>query len=212
MPVLLSGVVGQSVFYVLSEAMEVVAIARIVAWALLGGGAGFGMGSFVPNLCRKQATYAGAAGGVVAAFFFLTLVPALGDTLGRLAGAAFLGLAIGLAIALVEAVYRRASLVVHWSENERSTLALGPTPILVGCSREAHILLSEADSPVPVVARITMNDGVIQQQDMQSGRSSALQDGDTLTFGRLRVEVRAGRAEDAVTRRRTAGQLKAMNT
>ncbi len=208
---LLSGVVGQSVFYVLAEAPEVIAIARIFAWALLGGGAGFGMASFVPNLCRKRATYAGAAGGVVAAFFFLTLVPALGDTLGRLAGAAILGLAIGLAIGLVEAVYRRASLIVHWAENERSTLALGATPILVGCSKEAHILLSEADSPVPVVARITMNDGVIQQQDMQSGRCWVLHDGDTLTFGRLRVEVRAGRAEDAATRRHTAGRLEAMS-
>ncbi|MHC4804585.1 MAG: hypothetical protein ACYTFF_21130, partial [Planctomycetota bacterium] len=104
---LLAGAAGQTLFYVLSETDAVVAIGRVVAWAMLGCGVGYGMGFFVPNLCRKRAAVAGAAGGVMAAFAFLTVVPVVGDTIGRLLGAAILGLCTGMTTVLVEAVYRK---------------------------------------------------------------------------------------------------------
>ncbi|MHC4102153.1 MAG: vWA domain-containing protein [Planctomycetota bacterium] len=188
---LLAGAAGQTLFYVLSETDAVVAIGRVVAWAMLGCGVGYGMGFFVPNLCRKRAAVAGAAGGVMAAFAFLTVVPVVGDTIGRLLGAAILGLCTGMTTVLVEAVYRKAWLVVHWSAKEQSSLALGESPILVGAGSDAHVLLAEADSPVPVMARITLADGVIRLKDGETGSERFLSDGDTLTYGRIVIEVRA---------------------
>ncbi|MHC4416354.1 MAG: VWA domain-containing protein [Planctomycetota bacterium] len=188
---LLAGAAGQSIFYVLSGVPPIVAVGRVVAWTLLGCGVGLGMGFIVPNLCRKRAAVAGAAGGIVAAVCFLTLVPVVGDTIGRLLAAGILGLAVGMTTVLVEAVYRKAWLVVHWSEKERSNLALGASPILVGSSSDAHILLPEPECPVPVVAKFTLTDGVIRLADEQTGRSRVLHDGDTLTYGRVLVEVRA---------------------
>ena len=118
-------------------------------------------------------------------------MPAVGDTIGRLLGAWILGLCAGMTTVLVEAVYRKAWLVVHWSAKEQSSLALGETPIIVGSGSDAHVLLAEADSPSPVMARITLAGGVIRLEDGQSGQDRCLQDGDTLTYGRIVIEVRA---------------------
>ena len=188
---LLAGAVGQTFFYVLSGADTVVAIGRVVAWTMLGCGVGYGMGFFVPNLCRKRAAVAGAAAGVIAAFAFLTVVPVVGDTIGRLLGAGILGLCTGMTTVLIEAVYRKAWLVVHWSAKEQSSLALGESPILVGADSDAHVLLADAHSPVPVMARITLTDGVIRLEDGETGNERFLSDGDALTYGRLVIEVRA---------------------
>ena len=189
---LLAGVTGQSLFFVLSGMPAVTSAARLTAWMVLGCGLGFGMGFFVPNLCRQRAAAAGAAGGLIAAVFFLTLVPAVGDPAGRILGAAILGFCTGLATVLVEAAYRKAWLIVHWGKNETSTLALGATPILVGSSREAHILIPGA---VPIVARIALVNGLVQVEDVQTGRTNALHHGDVVNFGPVRVEVCAGAAE-----------------
>lgn len=187
---LTAGAAGQTLFYTLSSAPAVVAIGRVVAWALMGCGVGYGMGFFVPNLCRKRAAAAGVAGGVCAAFAFLTLVPMVGDTIGRLLGAAILGLCTGLTTVLVEAVYRKAWLVVHWSPKEKSSLALGDSPIVIGSDNDAHVLLPEADSPVPVMGKITLDGGIIRLTG-GTGPDRILGDGDTLTYGPIVIEVRA---------------------
>lgn len=187
----LAGTAGQTIFHVLSAMPDVQTIGRVVAWALLGGGAGYGMGFFIPNLCRKRAAAAGAAGGITAALVFLSVVPVIGDTFGRLLGAGILGLCTGLTTVLVEATHRRAWLLVRWSEKESSSLALGESPILVGSAAKAHVLLPEADSPVPVMASITLSNGVVHLEDGQSERSRNLSIGETLTYGRIRIEVHA---------------------
>ncbi len=187
----LAGAAGQTLFYVLSDFPAIVTAGRVVAWTLLGLGIGYGMGFFVPNLHRKRAGVAGVAGGVIAAACFLTLVPVVGDTVGRLLGAAILGLSAGLTTVLVEVVYRKAWLVVHWSENESSTLALGPTPVLIGSSSEADILLAEQDSPVPVMAKITLADGVVRLEDGPTQSTRPLGDGEILTYGATRIQLRA---------------------
>ena len=187
---LLAGAAAQSLFYVLSEMPGVEVSGRVGAWTLLGCGVGFGMGSFVPNLDRLKGTVAGAAGGGVAAVCFLTLVPIVGDTIGRLLAAAILGLSTGIMVALVEAVSRKAYLVIHWSANEQSSLTLGSNPILVGCTGAAHVLIPDDDCPVPIVARIRIAEKAVPVLEDQHGTRS-LSHGETLTYGHTRIEVRA---------------------
>ncbi len=188
---LVAGVVGQSLFYVLPDIPVIVTAGRVVAWTLMGLGVGYGMGFFVPNLHRNRAGVAGLAGGVIAAVCFVTLGPVVGDTTGRLLGAAILGLSAGMTTVLVEVVYRKAWLVVHWSKNEKSTLALGPTSVLIGSSLDADILLAEQDSPVPVMAKITLADGVVRLEDGRTKSTRPLGDGETLTYGATRIQLRA---------------------
>ncbi len=192
---LVAGTASQTLFYVLSDSVrEIVAIARIASWTVLGMGIGLGMGFFVPNLHRHRAAIAGAVGGVFAAFCFLTLVPAVGDTIGRLLAAAILGVSMGLMMVLIEAVSRTDFLVVHWSAKESSTLSLGARPILVGSSPKAHVLLAEDDDAAPILASISVVNDTVQLKD-HSGNTRPLQDGEILTYGRIRIEVRAPRAE-----------------
>ena len=96
--------------------------APTAAWIVLGLGCGLGMSLFVPNLNRRRAAAGGIAGGLVAAFLFVVVVPVHGDTVGRLASAAGLGLFTAIALVLLEAANKKAWLVVHWSKKERSTL------------------------------------------------------------------------------------------
>ena len=187
---LLAGSAGQALFYLLSDAKDIEVVGRVVAWALLGLGIGYGMGFFVPNLPAKRAGIAGAVGGVIAAYCFLQLGPMVDDRAGRILGAAILGLAVGMTTVLVEALYKKAWLVVHWNQKEKSTLALGPTPILVGASSEAHVLLAEADSPSPVMARIMQTETGPQLRDSNNS-ARALRNGEILDYGRIRIEVRA---------------------
>jgi Ca-activated chloride channel family protein len=197
---LLAGAASQGLFHVLSETSAVMLIGRVIAWALLGLGIGYGMGFFMPNLRRKRAAIAGAAGGVIAAFAFLNLVPTSGDTVGRLVAAAILGICTGLTTVLVEVVNRKAWLVVRWSEKESSSLALGTSPIIVGSSSTAHVLLPDSESPVPIMAKITMSEGVVGLEDGQSGQLRVLSDGETLQYGRIAIDVCAsGAAEGAAT-------------
>ena len=183
-----AGAASQSLFYVLSGVDEIVAIGRVASWTVLGCGVGFGIGSFVPNLDRHRATIAGAVGGIFAGFCFLTLVPAVGDTVGRLLSAAILGISTGLMMVLVEAASRTAYVLVHWSEKETSSLTLGASPIIVGSSPEAHVLLPDDDDCSPIVARISLVDGVPQLTD-RNGATRVLNNGEVLTYGRVRLEV-----------------------
>ncbi|MCH8004966.1 MAG: VWA domain-containing protein [Planctomycetes bacterium] len=187
---LFAGTAGQSLFYFLSGMPGSGAGGRIAAWVVLGFGAGLGMGGFVPNLSRSRAVAGGVTGGVIAGVIFLRLVPEVGDTAGRLVAAAILGLCTGMTLVLVESVSRKAWLVVNWARNERSTLLLGPKPIVVGSRKDAHICPDWEDD-APVVAKIWMIDGVIKYEDPKSGIRRDLTHGDVLQFGKISVEVRA---------------------
>ena len=95
---------------------------------------------------------------------------------------------------LIEAVSRTDFLVVHWSAKESSSLSLGARPILVGSSPKAHVLLAEDDDAAPIVASIAVVKDTVQLKD-HSGNTRSLHDGEILTYGRIRIEVRAPRAE-----------------
>ncbi len=185
---LAAGFAGQSIYFALSGVAMVAAIGRVAAWSLLGFGLGYGMGSFVPNLARRRAAIAVAVAGAAASLCFLTLTPLVGDAFGRLLGAAILGLAAGLTTVMIEAVCREAWIVVHWGPRERTTLTLGESPILVGASSDAHVLIAEDDSPSPIMARISLARGAVRMED-HTGGSSVLRDGEVIEFGRIRIEV-----------------------
>ncbi len=183
-----AGAASQGLFYMLSGASEIVVAGRVASWTVLGLGVGFGIGCFVPNLHRHRAAIAGAVGGSFAALCFIMLVPAVGDTIGRLLAAAILGLSIGLMMVLVEAASRNAYVLVHWSANETSSLTLGSSPILIGTSSEAHVLLPEDDDRAGIVARISMEEDTPQLTD-RDGATRMLDNGEILTYGRVRIEV-----------------------
>jgi hypothetical protein len=120
-------------------------------------------------------------------------VPGYGDMAGRLASAAVLGAFTAMALFVLEAVARRAWLVVHWSPRETSTMLLGDTPIVVGGGPQAHVRTSFQKGAAPVAATFRFADG--QAMLERDGGRRAVRDGEFVEFGKVRVQVRVATAD-----------------
>jgi GYF domain 2 len=130
---------------------------------LLGGLLGRGVVWFIPNLNATKATLAGLAGGALGAAAFLG-VSTLGDWLGRFAGAALLGFAIGLMVAIVEAYFRKVWLEIRHGPREVRRINLGDRPVLVGGDQSRCTALVRG---APALAlRFTQKDGQLYCLDV----------------------------------------------
>ena len=88
-----------------------------------------------------------------------------------------------------------------------------PTPVLIGSSSEADILLAEQDSPVPVMAKITLADGVVRLEDGPTQSTRPLGDGEILTYGATRIQLRAsGDAAEGTREREETPSLELRTT
>jgi hypothetical protein len=127
----IAGGVGQTLYGLLTHVRLVPEIGFLAGWLLLGALLGRGVVFFIPNLGSWRATAAGSCGGLFGALAFIA-VSFIGDIAGRFMGAAILGCAIGLMVALVETVFRRIWLEVIDGPHEVRTVNLGATPITIG--------------------------------------------------------------------------------
>ena len=109
-----------------------VAVGRVVAWVVLGGLIGGAMSFFVPNMKWRRAVLGGCLGGLIGALGFALVSMYADSFLGRLIGAALLGLFIGLMVALAEIASRRYWLEVAFGEREIRTVTLGTATVAVG--------------------------------------------------------------------------------
>jgi Ca-activated chloride channel family protein len=195
---LIAGGIGQFIFIPLANIPVLEMLGRLVGWSILGTIVGGGISFFVPNLKLNRALLAGAIGGSLGAIGFLLAANILGDVAGRLVGAAILGFFIGLAIALIEQLSRKASLIVHWNTKEQTTLSLGEKPIILGSSNEAHIYLPKSQGFYPITAKIyTEKDKIIMQFDETYAAHKSMKilkhnlvDGSQRKLGNLVLEVR----------------------
>ena len=187
---LVAGSIGQGVFSSLASIPLMIGFGRVLGWIILGAILGFGMSYVIPNLPRKNALFAGAAGGLAGAIAFLIAVPVLPDLLARLLGAAILGAAIGLMIAWAEKLAREACLIVHWGPREQTVINLGERPVVLGSSNEAELYLPKEKGFPPVSALVTFREGKIEMQNKMTNTNHELKSGNKLQLGDLLVEVR----------------------
>ncbi|MCI0588365.1 MAG: VWA domain-containing protein [Planctomycetes bacterium] len=197
---LAAGVVGQLLYASVPDDQTLHLVGRIGGWVLLGGLTGLGMSYVVPNLRRLRGLAGGAFGGAAGALGFLSASPEVGDFAGRLIGAGTVGLAIGMMIALVEAVFRQGWLEVVYGRNESSTVSLGSQPVSVGSDARACTVYA-AGAP-PVAYRFTLEGGRVRLKDVPTGREEILKAGDRRTIGGVTLVVHAG--EQAEPERATA--------
>jgi hypothetical protein len=128
---IVAGGVGQSLYSLLNLVQIIPQIGFLAGWLLLGGLLGRGVVFFIPNLNSWRAATAGGCGGFVGGLVFIG-VSFVGDMAGRFTGAAILGCAIGLMVALVETAFRRVWVEVVYSSGEVCTVNLGATPVYIG--------------------------------------------------------------------------------
>jgi uncharacterized membrane protein YeaQ/YmgE (transglycosylase-associated protein family) len=164
-------------------------VLRPICWGIMGAILGWRLASTIPNLTRKRAAIAGGIGGVVGGVVFLFVGYYMPEAIGRLVGVGALGAALGLAIVVVDSMFREASLEIVWAPREVTTVALGAIPVTIG-GGDDHVFVAGL---AQASARIVIEHGKIQYVDTATQRRTELRDGSKLKIGRIEVIVHATR-------------------
>lgn len=161
---------------------------RILAWAIMGALLGLMLSRSIPNLGPRRGFGAGAIGGAIGCIGFIVISLFLAGPAGRIMGIALLGLAIGLAMYLVEDLFREASVEVEWAPYETTWVALGSQPVTIGGGGEEHVF--KRGLP-PHVSSIVMHDGLIEHVETANGKRTPLDDGSRLRIAGLNLVIHA---------------------
>ena len=109
---------------------------------------------------------------------------------GRVVGALLIGFSVGIAVTMAEAIAREAYLIVHWAKNEKSTVNIGGSPVLIGTNVESTVRLSPKTGYPGAIASFKMVDGKPTLQNHMSRTTHILKDGNKLALGTVVIEVR----------------------
>lgn len=165
---------------------------RPLCWAMMGGLVGFWLSRSIPNLGFGRGLLGGLIGGAIggAGFtLFTSLIDA--DLLGRFLGMGLLGAALGLAVALVERMFREATLEIIWTPGQSSMMTLGENPVSIG-GGDDHIRVKGLK---PHAASVVLQDGKIQYIDIKTGKRTDLKNGSKLKIGKVQLAVHSEGAE-----------------
>jgi len=183
---------AQSIIARFPDMVWLLKVGLVVGWMLLGLLLGVGIGWFIPNLSKVRSGFAGLIGGFLGALAFLLAAAVLADLMVRIIGTFILGFAIGLMVALVEQLARRAWLVVNWTPNQASTVNLGEKPVTIGGSRNDDIRVKGlAENALSIV----LSGGRILCTQQPNNKETELKDQSVLNLGKTRLVVHAQKEE-----------------
>ncbi|MEN9572432.1 MAG: hypothetical protein RL514_287 [Verrucomicrobiota bacterium] len=187
---LLSGAAAQAAYSVqVGSATFHAVVVRTVCWAFMGALLGALLSRPVPNLGLVRGLIAGAVGGGLGGVCFLLVGRVLPDAIGRLVGLGTLGLALGLAMIVVERLFREASLEVIWAPNETTNFNLGAQAVTIG-GGEDHVFVRGLP---PRFASVAFRNGLIEYVETATGKRTPLKDGSRLEIGKLNLVIHAAR-------------------
>ena len=164
-------------------------VVRTVCWALMGALLGALLSRPVPNLGLLRGLLAGALGGGSGGAGFLLVSSVLPAAIGRAVGIGILGLALGLAMIVVEKLFREASLEVIWAPNETTNFNLGAQAVTIG-GGEDHVFVRGLPSRF---ASVAFSNGVIEYVETATGKRTPLKDGSRLQIGKLNLVIHAAK-------------------
>lgn len=180
------GVAGQILFVPFGALSFLEFIGNLFGWTIMGALVGRGMAFFVPNLDRRKAWIGGGAGGAVGAIAFLLAAGLMADVVGRLLGAAILGFAIGLLIALVER-FRKVFLRVNFGSTESIEVNLGSNPVTFGGDSRKSTVFAMGQAPVALEYRIEGDQIVCE--DVVAETTAVVKPGEKRALGDLEITV-----------------------
>jgi len=186
----IAGAVAQAVYSI--EMESVIAqelIFKPACWGLMGGLLGWRLASAIPNLGLSRGVAGGALGGFLGGLAFVFAGVFLPETLGRMIGVGLLGAALGLAIVVIEALFREAYLEVIWAPKEVTYVTLGATPVFIG-GGDDHVRVVGLPQNA---ASVVLNQGKIHYTDKAGGERIELKDGSKLQIGSITIVIKAKR-------------------
>lgn len=185
---------------------------RPLGWTLLGALVAFGIAWIIPNLQADRATASGAVGGLCGGLAFVLLNGLLPDSpVARLTAAAVLGFFIGLAVAIVEAVFRDHWLEIRYGKGESRRVTLGREPVSIGSDEKRATVF--ARGAAGLAYRYHVADGRVHCENCETRRTAVVPVGDTKSAGIVTITVcgRQGGEEAGEAAVRSASQA-AMGT
>lgn len=188
------GAAGGLGLLIFKSAIGMEMIGHVVGWTVEGLIMGGLLAPVFLNLKIRSAIIAGAIAGATGAFLgSIVFGPLLGAVVGTAFADALKGVFLGLALTLTEKIQISStpSLLIHWGENETSTLLLGPTPVKLGSGSNCQIYLRDGDKPAPLlVGEITLNNGIITLEDMRNGKKMILAPGNQVEIYSVIFEIK----------------------
>ncbi|MEI6398006.1 MAG: hypothetical protein WCO71_04465 [Pseudomonadota bacterium] len=162
-------------------------VLRPLCWGLMGAILGWRLASTIPNLTPARAVGAGGIGGTLGGVAFLAAGALLPAAFGRMAGIGALGAALGIAIVVVDSIFREATLEIIWAPKEVTTVGLGGNMVTIG-GGDDHIYVAGLSRKA---AGVVIEQGKIQYVDTASGQRTDLRDGSRLKIGSIEIVVHA---------------------
>jgi len=104
-----------------------------------------------------------------------------------MAGIGALGAALGIAIVVVDSIFREATLEIIWAPKEVTTVGLGGNMVTIG-GGDDHIYVAGLSRKA---AGVVIEQGKIQYVDIASGQRTDLRDGSRLKIGSIEIVVHA---------------------
>ncbi len=154
-------------------------------WGLAGAILGWRLSRAIPNLGAGRAALAGMIGGTIGGMGFIVMSALFTEVIGRALGIGILGAALGLAMVIVEALCREASLEVIWGPKEITFISLGPRPISIG-GGDDNVYVHKLPARYVTVQLI---EGKIYYTDGVTGKIRELHDGNRIKIGNLEMVV-----------------------
>lgn len=182
----LAGGAGQVLYSAIYFLPSADAIVRILAWALLGSILGRGMAYIIPNLEPMKSMLGGALGASFGAVAFLFVSQAIGDSLGRITGALFVGAALGLCVGIVEMLFRDAWLTVAFDPKEIITVTLGREPVSIGGGSHCTVYVAQGAG---IDLEFTLDHGRLTCFDKASGGKETPVPGEWKKLGNIAIAV-----------------------
>ncbi|TDO10475.1 hypothetical protein EV580_4764 [Mycobacterium sp. BK086] len=184
-----AGAVAQAVYLIPVDSFEFKNyVLRTFCWGIAGALIGGLLSRTVPNLGVGRGIAAGFVGGCIGGISFVLIAQQLPETWGRVVGIATLGLSLGLAMYVVEKLFREASLEVIWAPGETTQIGLGLQPITIGGNIEDDVFVRELP---PNVSTIVLNNGQIEHFENYSGARTLLTNGSQLQVGPVYLVIHA---------------------
>lgn len=160
---------------------------RVICWGIAGSLLGLALSKRIPNLGMLRGTGGGAVGGVLGGCLFILFAYNLSGTVGRLAGCAAIGLAIGMMLIVAETLFNKAWLVISYDNGTSRTLSIGAEPVTFGSDENLSIIC--IPNVAPLAMRFQLEGNQIACENVDKGTVSYLRSGDQKRIGNCTVTV-----------------------
>jgi hypothetical protein len=145
----------------------------------------------IANFNALRATGGGLVGGLIggAIFSLINSFSSEGSfaVFGNLLGATVVGAIIGLIIAWIEQLTRKAWLTVYWTANQHSNINLGAKPVTIGGGSDDIRIKGLADNALSII----LSGGRILCTQQPNNKETELKDQSVLDLGKTRLVVHA---------------------